>query len=445
MTKVLQRRVAAPDTRVLELGCGDGDLLAEVAGIREGVDIDPAAIRRASSRHQQIRFVEGDALSFRSDERYDAIICDRLVHTITDVQRLLENASLHLAPRGRIYISCINPAWLAALGVTDAVRTAAGGAAGDRTPLTMLRGADLSALADLADLRVVAGEHGLLFPTASSSVVGSLANRVGAKLLVGRTLSMHRVYVLARRREKERAAPSVSVVVPARNEAGNIAAILARTPVMGTRTELLFVEGGSTDETWQTIRDEVARYTGPLEVRYSKQPGSGKGDAVRKGFADATGDVLMILDADLSVPPEELPKFSALLQSGRADYVQGTRLLYPMESDAMRPMNWLGNEAFGRLLTFMLDQRITDTLCGTKVLWASDYERIARARHVFGDLDPFGDFDLIFGAARLGLRISEIPVRYRRRTYGETNIHRFRAGWVLLKMSLLAGRSLKFV
>jgi glycosyltransferase involved in cell wall biosynthesis len=171
--------------------------------------------------------------------------------------------------------------------------------------------------------------------------------------------------------------------------------------------------------------------------------GIGKGDAVRKGFAAATGDVLMILDADLTVPPEDLPKFFEALTSGKGEFINGTRLVYPMERQAMRTLNHLGNKFFSLAFTWLLEQRFRDTLCGTKVLFRRDYERIAANRHYFGDFDPFGDFDLIFGASRLNLRIVEVPVRYRERTYGVTNISRFRHGWLLLRMCLVAFRKLK--
>jgi glycosyltransferase involved in cell wall biosynthesis len=214
---------------------------------------------------------------------------------------------------------------------------------------------------------------------------------------------------------------------------------------MGPSTELIFVEGGSSDGTWETIQDCIRRYQGPLTLRAFQQTGKGKGDAVRLGFAQATGDLLMILDADLTVPPEDLPGFYEVATRGHADFVQGTRLVYPMEKGAMRFFNKLGNVAFSQLFSYLLQQPIRDTLCGTKVLWRSDYQRLAAARHYFGDFDPFGDFDLIFGAARLNLKIAEIPVRYRDRTYGETNIARWKHGWLLLRMSAVAARKIRFV
>jgi glycosyltransferase involved in cell wall biosynthesis len=214
---------------------------------------------------------------------------------------------------------------------------------------------------------------------------------------------------------------------------------------MGAFTELIFVEGGSSDGTWETIQKAIASYRGPLRVSAYQQTGTGKGDAVRLGFAKATGDLLMILDADLTVPPEDLPPFYEVAVSGQADYVQGTRLVYPMEPGAMRFFNKLGNVAFSRLFTYLLQQPIKDTLCGTKVIWRRDWERLVAGRSYFGDFDPFGDFDLIFGVSRLNLKIAEIPVRYRDRVYGETNIQRWKHGVLLLRMSAIAARKLKFV
>ena len=181
------------------------------------------------------------------------------------------------------------------------------------------------------------------------------------------------------------------------------------------------------------------------KVRLLKQPGRGKGDAVRAGFEAATGDILIILDADITVPPEDLPRFYELLAGGAAEFVNGVRLVYPMEDDAMRFINLAGNKFFSTAFSWLLGQQLRDTLCGTKSLWRTDYQRIARNRAYFGDFDPFGDFDLLFGAARLNLKIMEVPIRYRTRRYGETNIQRWKHGWLLLKMVVFAARRIKFV
>jgi glycosyltransferase involved in cell wall biosynthesis len=233
-------------------------------------------------------------------------------------------------------------------------------------------------------------------------------------------------------------------VVPARNEQGNIAQIFDRVPEMGAGTELIFVEGNSKDDTYVTIEREIARRPN-VRAKLFKQPGKGKGDAVRVGFREASGELLMILDADLTVPPEDLPRFYEAWRSGRAEFVNGVRLVYPMEDKAMRFFNFLGNKFFSLAFSWLLSQNIKDTLCGTKVLSKRDYEMIAANRAYFGEIDPFGDFDLIFGAAKYNLKLVDLPVRYGERTYGETNIQRWTHGWLLLRMVALAMRRIKFV
>jgi glycosyltransferase involved in cell wall biosynthesis len=267
--------------------------------------------------------------------------------------------------------------------------------------------------------------------------ISPLLNRVGAQLPVLRELALTDYFVArAVPRVAPERSPSVSVICPCRNERGNIRAAVARTPLMGSATELIFVDGNSTDGTVEEIEQLIREYRGPLTLKLVLQgDGKGKGDAVRKGFAAATCDVLMILDSDLTVPPEDLPKFYGALVSGRGEFINGVRLVYPMEGEAMRLLNLFGNKFFSSALSWLLEQPIKDSLCGTKVLYREAYERIARNRDYFGEFDPFGDFDLLFGAARLNMRIVDLPVRYRARTYGETKIHRFSHGWLLLKMT----------
>ena len=234
------------------------------------------------------------------------------------------------------------------------------------------------------------------------------------------------------------------MVVPARNEAGNIANILERIPEMGAGTELIFVEGNTTDNTWNVIQEELARRPRP-GTQVLRQTGKGKGDAVRLGFSHAIGDLLMILDADLTVAPEDLPRFYEAWRSGKAEFVNGVRLVYPMQGDAMRFFNLLGNRFFSLAFSWLMSQQIKDTLCGTKVLSRRHYETIAANRSYFGEFDPFGDFDLLFGAARFNLKILDLPVRYGERTYGDTNIRRWRDGALLFRMMLYSLRRLKLV
>jgi len=234
------------------------------------------------------------------------------------------------------------------------------------------------------------------------------------------------------------------VICPCRNEAGNLEPLVRRLPAMGSHTELIFVEGHSADHTLEECR-RIAVSEPQKDITVWVQEGRGKGDAVRLGFSKATGDILMILDADLSVAPEDLPQFYDALVSGKGEFINGSRLVYAKDPHAMRFLNLLGNKFFALLLSGLLGQAIKDSLCGTKVLHRGDYERIAKGRAYFSDFDPFGDFDLLFGAAKQNLKIVEMPIRYRQRTYGTTNISRLSHGWLLLKMSCTAAHRLLFI
>jgi glycosyltransferase involved in cell wall biosynthesis len=279
-------------------------------------------------------------------------------------------------------------------------------------------------------------------------LLADVANRYAANLPGVQKLCLHHVHV-ARPLPEGALAPtppaSVTIVVPARNEAGNIAPLLSRLPQLAPQQEIILVEGHSTDDTWDAIKRAVRSHSGNWTLKCLHQSGDGKANAVREAFALATGEILFILDADLSVPPEELQSFRDALASGKAEFVNGSRMVYAMDPRAMRFLNLLGNKFFGWVFTHLLAQRFRDTLCGTKVLRRADYERLAAGRSYFGDFDPFGDFDLLFGASRLGLKIVDLPVHYRARSYGETNISRFRHGWMLLKMCAFAARKLRFI
>lgn len=295
----------------------------------------------------------------------------------------------------------------------------------------------------LADWEPISIQHRILFPFYLGGL-GQVINRALTPILPLFCLSVFVVARPLRPVEQQARHLSVSVIIPARNEAGNIAAAVERIPKMGTGTELIFVEGHSRDDTWSQIQRVAAEHP-HLSIKILRQTGKGKGDAVRAGFAAATGDILMILDADLTMPPEELPKFYEVIASGKAEFANGVRLVYPMDEKAMQFLNLCANKTFGLIFTWLLGQPVKDTLCGTKALSRAHYEKIAANRAYFGDFDPFGDFDLLFGAAKLNLKIADIPIRYRQRTYGETNIQRWRHGWLLLRMVIFAARKLKFV
>jgi SAM-dependent methyltransferase len=436
------RFLVPQDATVLEVGCGTGDLLAAVAspGHGLGVDFSEAMIRVARSRHPAHRFLVGDAERLPLSGVFDYVILSDLVGNLEDVQGGLTELHRVVGPRSRIVVTYYNYLWEPLLRAAER--------AGLKMPQPVqhwLPRPDIENILRLSGFDVVRTAALMLFPL-PVPVVAPLANRVLARLPgVQRLALMHVVIARQVPRPLDREALSVSVVLPCRNERGNVAAAVERVPAMGRDTELIFVEGHSTDGTAEVIEAAIRDHPERAISLVVQGTGSGKGDAVRQGFAHAKGDVLMILDGDLTVRPEDLPKFLDALTRGHGELINGSRMVYQRRGQAMRFLNLLGNKAFSWLFSFLLDQRFRDTLCGTKVLLRSDYQRIAAHRAVFGGFDPFGDFDLLFGAARLNLKIAELPVRYLERSYGSTNIRRFRHGWLLFRMCLLAMRRIKFV
>lgn len=430
-------------SRVLEIGSGCGDLLAALKPSRGvGIDISPAMVELARRRHPEthLDFVEAnaedDSLARRVSGTFDVILLSDTIGYYDDCETSLRRLLAFAHPRTRLIISYRSRLWEPLLALAERL-----GLKMPQGPLNYLSSTDIANLMDLAGWQPVKRERRQLVPFGSLGV-GSAINRWLAPLPLIRQVNL-RSYIIGRPDGIRPATPpSVSVVVPCRNERGNIEAAVRRLPPFGSAQQIVFVEGHSRDGTYEEcLRVQAAHPDRDIVVL--RQSGKGKGDAVRDGFAAATGDILMILDADLTVPPEDMPRFYDVLASGKAEFVNGTRLVYPMEQGAMRFLNNLANHAFAWLFSFLLNQRFTDTLCGTKCLWREDYLKIAAGRAYFGEIDPFGDFDLLFGASKLNLRIAEMPVRYADRTYGTTQISRFSHGFLLLRMVLLAWRKLK--
>ena len=439
----LHRRHIPEGSRVIEWGCGAGDLLAGLRPARGlGLDLSPKMIARARTRHgasPSLEFRVGDVHTDRLDEPFDHVVLSHLVGYLTDIQVALRQLHACAHPRTRLHLTSLNILWDFPLRCGVAL-----GAVMRQPASNWLSLADLVNLVELAGWEVVTSETAQLLPF-EVPLLANLANG----MLVRLPFVRHFGLTLSLTARPRRPCPatgeiSCSVVVPARNEAGNIAAALQRIPVLGRRTEVIFVEGNSTDDTWAVLQRELAAYRGPHLVSVLRQPGRGKWDAVRTGLAVARGDVLVIQDADLTAPPEELPKFFEAVETGTVEFANGSRLVYPMEKQAMRLLNFFGNKFFALVLSYVLGQPVKDSLCGTKMLRRDDYVRLLQRIAPFGDFDPFGDFNLLFGAALLDLRIRDIPVRYKDRTYGETNISRFRHGWLLLKMTWFGLWHLKF-
>ncbi len=439
------------DSRVLELGCSTGGLLASL-GIRHGVgvDISPVSIKIAQQNFPDLTWICADVEDLPDHaalaQPFDLIIIEDLLSYLNDIEQFLRKIRKLTHANTRLVISTWNQLWSPILQVGEKLRL--------KSPSVALKDNWLSPSAietflDLTHYQVLKIFPGLLLPY-TIPLVTPLVNMLSYAPVIERLTLLSTLVALPRQAAEETAQHSVSVIIPTRNEVQNIAALVERTPRMGSHTEIIFVDGNSTDGTVEAIQHQIKahpqkdiKFMPQVPAMESDTPPNlmlklGKGDAVRKGFEKASGDIVMILDSDLSVMPEDLPKFYEVLATGKADFANGTRFIYRQEYGAMRTLNRLGNIFFSLLFSWLLGQRITDTLCGTKALYKRDYQRVAANRHQFGEFDPFGDFDLLFNAAWLKLRITDVPVRYLARTYGESKVRVGKHGQLLIRMSLIA-------
>lgn len=431
------RYFISPGQRVLEVGCSTGDLLNAVnPSYGVGIDLSPATIAIAQKKYPHLRFVAGDIRSVTTGETFDVIILSGLIGELDDIQQFLTDLKRFCHPRTRIIIEYYSILWQYIVK------------AGERLSMKLpqkifnwVTWQDVVNFLSLTGYEAIKVERSMLFPV----YIGGLSffmNKFVARLPIINALTMTHM-IVARPTGGHNREFSVTILIPCRNEKGNIEQTITRLPAFGLAQEIIFVEGWSKDGTYEEVERVIAKYP-EKNIQLFRQTGKGKGDAVRLGFSKATGEVLMILDADLTVAPEELPKFYAAIRDNRGEFINGSRLVYPMEKEAMRFLNLLANKFFGMFFSWLLGQRFKDTLCGTKVLFKSDYDALVANRAYFGDFDPFGDFDLIFGAVKLNLKVIELPIHYRERQYGTTQIQRFRHGLLLFKMCFFALRKIKF-
>lgn len=425
---------------VLEIGCGTGYLLHSLKpdyGV--GIDISQEMINIAVKNYPELNFVQMDAENINLEGTFDYIVISDTIGYFEDVQKAFMELNKVCHADTRVIITYQNFLWTPLFSIAEALKLKM-----PSRKLNWLSLEDICNLLNMADFEVVKTGRRFICPK-YFPLISLLLNKYLAHLPGLNRLCITN-FVITRVKQTFSLINdlTVSVIIPARNEKGNIENAIKRIPRMGKHVEIIFVEGHSNDGTLEEIKRVSTKYSSEWDIKYAVQDGKGKGDAVRKGFAMAKGQILMILDADLTVPPEDLPKFYDAIATGKGEYIQGSRLVYPMDKDAMRTLNMIGNAFFSIMFSWLLGQKLKDTLCGTKVIAKKNYDRLSQNRRFFGEFDPFGDFDLIFGSAKLNLKIVEIPIRYRAREYGETNIDRFRHGWLLIKMVFFAMEKIKF-
>lgn len=431
-----------PHLKVLEIGCGNGDLLASINPcVGVGIDLSHKMIAFAQKRHPNLSFHVHDVespLPFKKGETFDLIVISDAIGFFDDIQLVLENLIPFCTPQTRLVISYYTKHWEFLVKLAEILRIKV-----PQPPQNFLSTTDIEKIAELSGFEMIRKEYQQLIPIPLLGI-DILINKFIATLPGIRKLCF-RTYVVARPRPTNVPIDySTTIVIPCRNEKGNIEPAIQRLPKFCKDLEIIYVEGHSKDGTWEEILRVKKEYS-HLDIKAFQQPGKGKADAVHIGFGKARGELLMILDADLTVPPEQLPKFYKVISTGQGEFVNGTRLIYPMKDQAMRFFNFIANKCFSWIFSYLLSQRFTDTLCGTKVFLAKDYKRIMEQRKFFGDFDPFGDFELIFGSSKLNMKVIEVPIRYEARSYGSTQISRWRHGVILLKMVIHAYKKLKLL
>lgn len=434
------------ESKVLEIGCGNGHLLSSLKpSYGLGIDISREMIIKAKEKNKNLIFIEADIEDENSikeiNEVFDFIILSDTIGYLRDIEGTLKRIHKFCNADTRIIIAYYSPIWEPVLNLAAWLKLKM-----PELTKTLLNESDISFLMSSAGFETVKKQKKIIFPF-SFLGIGRLINRFISCIPLVSYLCV-RNYVISRSLHAVslNLPRSASVIIPCRNEKGNIRNALERLPVFTENIEIIFVEGHSHDGTWEEVNKVILDPTfidKGFKMVAIQQKGKGKADAVFQAFEKATNDVLIILDGDLTVPPEDIPKFWNKISNGDAEYVNGSRLIYPMENEAMRFLNYVANKMFSILFTWLLGQRYTDTLCGTKVIRKSHYEKARKRNKDLGDFDPFGDFFIIFGAARLNLKMLEVPIRYRAREYGETQISRFSHGFLLIKMVIFAFFKLK--
>ena len=427
--KRLLQFIIEPGTRVLELRCETGQFLASVKpSYGVGVEISDAMVAVAREENPQLHFVKSDPEELDLGETFDYVIFNHIFDTV-DILGAFEHIRRHCSADTLLVVINYNQFWQPLLQFASKM-----GLRSQFVEPNWVSENDIRGFLRLAGFRIVRMHRLLLFPKWIPLVSASLNDFV-ARLPGIRRLCMMQVIVArpigAASQEED---VSVSVIVPCRNEAGNIQPAVERIPSMGRCTEIIFCDDKSTDGTADEVRRMQALHP-EKNIRLVDGPGICKAENVWTGFRAARGDVLIILDADLTVMPEELPMFFHSLVQGHGGFVNGSRLIYPMPDLAMKFANMIGNKFFGLLFSFLLDQRIKDTLCGTKVFWRKDWLRMEPLLGSWGIKDLWGDYELLFGASRLHLEIVEAPVHYQERLHGVTKMTRvFANGWRMLRI-----------
>jgi hypothetical protein len=425
------------NSKVLHVRCSTGYLLNALnpkLGI--GVDESELQILEATKNYSHLTFLKLNTEDFQINEKFDYILITS-IEDIIDIKSVLDNLAKCCHNHTRIIILNYSYLWNSLVKIAETLKL--------KIPQNLhnwFSKEDINNILRLSGFEKTVNRNIILFPFWIPGV-SYVLNRFIARLPVFRDFTLLRI-TIARLVTNNLCNPSVSIVIPCKNEEGNVEDAVKRIPAMGSHTEIIFCDDKSTDGTVEKVKKLIEEYP-EKDIKLLIGPGICKSENVWTGFDAAKGDILMILDADLTVIPEELPYFYEAISKNYGEFINGSRLVYSMHDEAMRFFNVFGNKFFSIFFSYILDTNIKDTLCGTKVLWNKDYQRIKRIRGSWGVQDKWGDYELIFGAAKFNLKLIDLPVHYYERVYGETKMKgRLKNGWIMLKMSWFALLKFKF-
>jgi ubiquinone/menaquinone biosynthesis C-methylase UbiE len=429
------------DGEILQIGCGNGFLLSSLScRSRTGIDLSPGMIESARKQHPGIDFQVADAEDLPDFGRqFDYLLMVNVVGDIVDVQDALDGAIKCCRPDSRVLIISYNYLWEPLVKLATACKLKI------NEPIqNWLSAADIDNLLYLAGFETVKKDNFLLFPLYLPAISFVINRLLGRLPIINRLCFLNLIVARPRAITCQEEDYSCSVIVPCKDEVGNIENVLLRMPEMGKGTEIIFVDDRSSDGTGEEVVRLMKTFP-EKNVILVDGPGLGKFEAVKAGFDRAEGDIMMILDADATVMPEELPKFFQALVRGDGEFINGCRLVYDMDKQAMRLLNIIGNKLFSLVFSYLLSRKVKDTLCGTKAFFRKDYLRMKKYFGYFGDYDRWGDFNLLFSACKLNMKITEMPVHYTERIEGETKMNRrFSHGWLMLRMCREGAKRLKF-
>lgn len=358
------------------------------------------------------------------EKKFDVIVVTDVLEIYSDIYLFLEKLNNLLEDNGKLILSSVNTRWGNLLKIAELL-----GLKSKTNNFSYIHLNKIEKISNGAGYDLIETITRQFIPF-KFLYLGNIINKILELLLFYFKFGV-KTYIVLRKISIREKSLSKTIIIPAKNEEGNLEELVSRIPKF-ENCEIIFSIGESSDRTLE-VSKKIIDKNSDFNIKLIEQSKNGKANAVWEAIALSSGDVLAILDSDLSVDPETLKDFFKIIESNSADFVNGTRLVYEMEKGSMRIINKLGNRVFQYLIGKIINEDLTDSLCGTKVFKKDLIKKIFWWQDNFNLKDPFGDFDLIFAASYTGQKILEYPIHYRTRKYGTTQISRFRDGFKLVK------------